>query len=161
MIPKRLIFFSLGLMFAFSLTAQQVSVYHPEEDASAALKQAIQKASIEGKHVFITIGGNWCPWCVMLDGYLKEHSSLDSIIRADYIPLKINYSREVPNLPIMEQLEYPNRFGFPVIVILNEKGERIHTQNSAYLEEGKSYDEKKWMDFFKGWNYKALHPEKK
>lgn len=33
------------------------------------------------------------------------------------------------------------------------KGKRIHTQNSAYLEDGKkSYDEKKGKYFLKAWN---------
>lgn len=161
MIRKTYILLSLILTIHFSLLAQQPTIYHPEADAKADLAKAIELAKAGEKHIFITVGGNWCSWCVALDGFLKENKQLDSLIHADYIPLKINYSREVPNKEIMQILEYPNRFGFPVIVILDNNGKRIHTQNTAYLELGKSYDEKKLMEFFKAWNFTAVHPEKK
>lgn len=162
MMMRRSIFLSvIMMMIQLGLQAQQVSVYHPDADAKSDLTQAIEQAKAAGKHVFITVGGNWCSWCVALDGFLKENKQLDSLIHADFIPLKINYSREVPNKEIMQLLEYPNRFGFPVIVILDDQGKRIHTQNTAYLELGKSYDEKKLMEFFKSWNYAAVHPDKK
>ena len=43
---------------------------------------------------------------------------------------------------------YPQRFGFPVFIILDDKGNRIHTQNSEYLEEGKGYNKDKIAEFF-------------
>ena len=49
-----------------------------------------------------------------------------------------------------------HRFGFPVFVILNEKGERVHTQNSAYLEKGEGYSEKEVVSFLNLWNKKAV-----
>ncbi|GAB6279950.1 MAG: hypothetical protein STSR0006_19930 [Lentimicrobium sp.] len=54
--------------------------------------------------------------------------------------------------------EYPQRFGFPVFVILNQKGERIHTQDSGLLESGENYDDKKVIQFLKNWSPKALDP---
>jgi hypothetical protein len=71
----------------------------------------------------------------------------------------LNYSKENKNLEALESLEYPQRFGFPVLVILDGKGRRIHTQNSAYLEKEKSYDEKKMIEFLKQWSPAALDPE--
>lgn len=162
---NRLLFLLLLILMscagAFSQKEQEIKVYHPEADAMADLEAAISQASVSGKHILIFIGGNWCPWCVLLDGWIKDHASVDSMIQADFVALKVNYSREVPNEKMMDRLEYPNRFGFPVIVVLNSKGQRIHTQNTAYLEEGKSYDEKKVLDFLKSWNVQALKPKKK
>lgn len=146
---------------AFSQKEQEIKVYHPEADAMSDLNAAISDASASRKHILIFIGGNWCPWCVHLDGWIKENPSVDSLIQADFVSLKVNYSREVPNEKMMERLEFPNRFGFPVIVVLNSTGQRIHTQNTAYLEQGKSYDEKKMLDFLKSWNAQALKPKKK
>ena len=51
---------------------------------------------------------------------------------------------------------YPERFGFPVFVILNEKGERVHTQNSAYLEQGEGYSEKEVLFFLNNWTKQAV-----
>jgi hypothetical protein len=72
----------------------------------------------------------------------------------------VNYSKENMNLPMLEKLHYPQRFGFPVFLILNEKGERIHTQNSAYLEKGDGYDKPKIMEFLGAWSKNALDPKK-
>jgi hypothetical protein len=54
---------------------------------------------------------------------------------------------------------YPQRFGFPVFIILDENGNRIHTQNSAYLEEGKGYSKDKIAEFFEAWSPAALDPK--
>jgi hypothetical protein len=85
---------------------------------------------------------------------------VDSLIRADYIYLMINYSKENKNMDVMKQLEYPNRFGFPVFVVLDGKGKRLHTQDSGLLEHAtvKGYDTTKVVTFLKQWNVKALDP---
>jgi hypothetical protein len=70
----------------------------------------------------------------------------------------LNYSNENKNFDLMAEFGYPQRFGFPVFVILNPDGTRIHTQNSAYLEEEKSYSEKKVIEFLKHWSPESLNP---
>ncbi|MDX5442362.1 MAG: thioredoxin family protein, partial [Hymenobacteraceae bacterium] len=62
--------------------------------------------------------------------------------------------------PVLEKLAYPQRFGFPVFVVLNSNGERIHTQNSAYLEEGQGYSKKKVLEFLGQWSPDALQPKR-
>jgi len=59
----------------------------------------------------------------------------------------------------MAELGYPQRFGFPVFVVLDDKGVRLHTQNSEYLEEGKGYSTDKILEFFKNWSTRALDPK--
>ena len=65
---------------------------------------------------------------------------------------------EVPlsNAEMMKMLGNPARFGYPVFVVLDENGKVIHTQDSALLEEGDSYNKKKVMSFFKLWTPKAV-----
>jgi hypothetical protein len=53
-------------------------------------------------------------------------------------------------------LENPQRFGFPVLVVLNSNGQRIHTQDSGLLESGDGYDPKKVIGFLKNWTPAAL-----
>jgi hypothetical protein len=73
----------------------------------------------------------------------------------------LNYSKENKNEDLFKKYDYPQRFGFPIFIILNEKGERIHTQNSEYLEDGKkSYDKKKVISFLENWSPAALDPTK-
>ena len=64
------------------------------------------------------------------------------------------------NDAIFAKYGYPQRFGFPVFIILDGKGQRLNTQNSEYLEDGKkSYDQKKVLSFLEQWSPKAMLPE--
>ena len=56
----------------------------------------------------------------------------------------------------MKRLGNPGRFGFPVLVILDEDGRVMHIQNSSFLEEEKSYNFKKVMEFFQNWTREAI-----
>lgn len=80
-------------------------------------------------------------------------------MKADYVFTLLNTSKEKKNLDVLAELDYPQRFGFPVMVILDQKGKRIHTQNSAFLEKEKSYDEKVVVQFLKHWSPAAIDPK--
>ena len=151
---------SLFLLTAISLSGFcQEKPYKPEANAKEDLKKAIEMAKYEDKHILVVVGGNWCPWCRLLDKYIKETGEVNKYIDEKYVMLKINYSKEQKNMDVMQELEFPNRFGFPVLLVLDENGKRIHTQNSAYLEEGKGYNGKTVMAFLRGWTKDALKPE--
>ena len=56
------------------------------------------------------------------------------------------------------QLGFPQRFGFPVIVITGAAGNRLHIQNSWYLKDGKdSYDREKFKSFLKNRTVRAVN----
>lgn len=78
---------------------------------------------------------------------------------ASYVFQLLNTSKEKKNLDILAEYKYPQRFGYPVILILDGDGKLIHTQNTVYLEKEKSYDEKKVFDFLKNWRPEALDPK--
>lgn len=159
----KIIFAITVFVFVTSKTYSQqdtIQLYNPDTNAIEVISNAVDKAKLENKHVLIQIGGNWCPWCIKLHNFIKEHESTDSLIQTDYIFIRVNYSKENKNLKIMEMLEYPQRFGFPVLIILNGDGQRLHTQNTAYREEGDSYNEKKFREFLLNWNRAAINPEK-
>jgi thioredoxin-related protein len=138
----------------------QAKPYNINTDAKADLQKAILAANAMNKHVLIQVGGNWCPWCLRFHAMATSAKKVDSLISADYVYLMINYSKENKNMDVMEQLEYPNRFGFPVFVILDGKGKRLHTQDSGLLEHAtvKGYDTAKVVTFLKMWNVKSLDP---
>ncbi|MBC7848302.1 MAG: thioredoxin family protein [Chitinophagaceae bacterium] len=152
---------SLSLLVVFICSAQDMkkfNLYKPEENAATELDKVVQQASKEGKNVFVQIGGNWCVWCARYYEYVNKDPQLDSIMKADYVVYHLNYSKENLNKEIMAKLGYPQRFGFPVFVILDDKGNRLHTQNSAYLEQDEGYDKQRVTDFLTTWNPKALDP---
>ncbi len=152
------IFFLVSSIFVFS--QDQAKPYNINADAKADLQKAILAANAQNKHVLIQVGGNWCSWCLRFHAIAIGLTKVDSLIRADYVYLLINYSKENKNMDVMKQLEYPNRFGFPVFVVLDGNGKRLHTQDSELLEHArvKGYDTTKVVSFLKQWNVKALDP---
>ena len=135
-------------------------LYHPDADAAKDIAAALQKAKAEKKYVLLQGGGNWCSWCIEFARFCKADPKIDSVINAGFIWYHLNYSKENKNEKIFQKYGYAQRFGFPVFIILNEKGERIHTQNSEYLEDGKkSYDQRKVQSFLEMWTPNALNPK--
>ena len=152
----------LGILSIILLTltvhAQPAKIYNPDADAKTDIQQAVKQATTEGKHVFLQIGGNWCPWCLKFHRFVDDNQEIKDYVNANYVVLKVNYSKENKNLDVLKSLDYPQRFGFPVFVILDGNGNRIHTQNSAYLEEDGGYSAKKVLTFYKQWSPEALDP---
>lgn len=147
------------LIFPAVLFAQDKQVYNPKADAKADIKEAIHQAQKEGKHIFLQIGGNWCPWCIKFHHFIEEDAELKKYMNDNFEVVKVNYDRENRQEELLTKLDFPQRFGFPVFVILNSKGERIHTQNSAYLEKDKTYNKDVILGFFKNWSPTAVNPE--
>jgi len=158
-IGKNLIVIIFSFLALHSV-AQTVSpkLYDPAADASADIARADKLAKAEHKHVLLQAGGNWCSWCLEFERFLRSHASLDSLAGRCYVVYHLNYSRENLNQAIFARYGYPQRFGFPVFIILDQEGNRLHTQNSEYLEQGKSYNEQKVMDFLVQWTPQALEP---
>lgn len=155
------VFFLCFIIFSFAtVNAQEkFNLYNPEADAKTEIASAVIKAKQENKHVFIQIGGNWCGWCKLFHKLTTADEELKSYISENYEVVHVNYSKENKNPEVLASLGYPQRFGFPVFVILDGDGQRIHTQNSGYLEEGEGHSKKKVMEFLQQWSPSALNPE--
>jgi thioredoxin-related protein len=155
------IFVLLFIFISGVLSAQDMTKFHlynPEENARKQIDAAIKKAKDEGKHVFIQVGGNWCIWCARFNDFVTSDKQIDSLMNANYVVYHMNWSKENKNSELLMKYNFPQRFGFPVFLILDAKGDLLHTQNSAYLEEGKSYSKEKVLGFFNDWTPKALDP---
>lgn len=158
---KQLFISILLLCFVSIVSAQDMKafkLYHPEENAEKVLAEKVKEAKASGKHVFVQIGGNWCIWCARFHEFITADKSIDSLINANYVVFHLNFSKENENKALLAKLGFPQRFGFPVFIILDGKGERLHTQNSAYLEEGKGYNKGRVTEFFSHWTPTAIAP---
>ncbi|MEO5571684.1 MAG: thioredoxin family protein [Bacteroidia bacterium] len=149
--------------FAQVKKEEKFEVYNPKAVPVEDLAKAVQQAMMQNKHVMIQIGGNWCKWCRVFYNFTKSDHEIDSVMNANYVVMHVNYSKENKNLPFLETMEFPQRFGYPVFVILNVSGQRIHTQSSWYLEDGNKkkdgYDREKVMAFLKDWSPAVLDPK--
>ena len=131
-------------------------LYNPAANATAEIAKAVLQAKKQGKFVLIQAGGNWCSWCLRFNKFVADDPQLDSIVKASFVVYHLNYSKENLNKEVFAKYGYPQRFGFPVFILLDGSGNRLHTQNSGYLEEGKGYNKDKVLEFFKNWVPAAL-----
>ena len=153
------IFFCL-MAYTVNAQTEKNKLYKPDANAEKDIAAILKKAKAEKKYVLLQGGGNWCSWCIEFARFCKADAKIDSVIDASFIWYHLNYSKENENKAAFAKYGYAQRFGFPTFIILNEKGERIHTQNSEYLEDGKkSYDSRKVQTFLEQWSPKALNPK--
>ncbi len=153
------IFIAIFTTVASGQDMTKFKLYHPEENAEKGIASAVEMAKKENKQVLVQIGGNWCIWCARFNEFVTGDKSIDSLVQANYVVYHLNYSPENKNDKLLAKYQFPQRFGFPVFLILNGKGDLIHIQNSEYLEEGKGYSKNKVIEFFKGWTTAALDPK--
>lgn len=156
---KKITFFLLFLSGTLTWAQQTSTLYNPMADAKKDIAEAIEKAQKEQKHVWIQVGGNWCPWCVKLDQFIANNDSIGTFLHSNFVSYHLNYSKENKNEELLARYRYPQRFGFPVWLILDAQGNLIHTQNSAYMEEGKGYNPSIVMEVLKHWSPAALDPK--
>lgn len=163
MLTKRNFITTALIILCVSLSNAQdktFSLYDPLTDATRQIDSLIGLAKTQKKHVFLQVGGNWCKWCRKFHEFTVANKTVDSLLTADFIVGHINYSKENKNPEVMERLGFPQRFGFPVFVILDGNGNRLHTQNTGYLEGSDGYDPDKVIEFLKHWGPGALEREK-
>ena len=153
------------ILSAFSILtfAQEKKLpYDTTANVRDDIKMAVEKAKKENKHVMIQFGGNWCPWCIRFHAMVQNDHLLDSLMKADYIYVLADVPRKKDqrDYELFRQYNYPNRFGYPVFVILDGNGKEIHIQDSGILEHctEKGYDTTKVVTFLRQWNVKALDP---
>lgn len=150
------LFMSLSGFVSFAQQTKKVSLYDTAANAEADIKKAVAIAAKEHKNVMLQIGGNWCIWCTRFHNTVSSNDTLSKLMKDNYVVVYVNYEKKNSGSPLWKELGYPQRFGFPVFVILDAKGNRIHTQNSAYLEEAKGHSPAKIAEFLEQWSPAAL-----
>lgn len=145
------------LFFSMQATSTDTTkLYHPYANAAEDVKAAVAKAKKEKKHVLIQVGGNWCVWCYRFNAFVQTDTTLKRLADDNFVIYHLNYSPENKNGSYLKKLGFPQRFGFPVLVVLDANGNRIHTQDSGLLEKGNGYDKDKVKAFFANWSPTAI-----
>lgn len=139
-------------------------VYDEKANPMEQIDRALEQAKAQNKYVVCQVGGNWCPWCLLLADYIEKDSVVSKMIADNYVWIHVNYhprrsaksAMAEQTKAMMKRLGNPHRFGYPVLVVLNEQGLVIHTQDSGLLEEGKGYNHDKVVSFLKAWTPAAV-----
>ncbi|MDE6094606.1 MAG: thioredoxin family protein [Muribaculaceae bacterium] len=138
-------------------------VYDETIDPNLQISEAVEKASSEGKYVVCQVGGNWCKWCLRLAAFIENDVEVKDMVDNNFVYIHVNYNPRNPSEAskggvdeMLSRLGNPGRFGYPALVVLGNKGEVLHIQDSSFLESGEGYDKKKVMRFFKNWTPAAV-----
>ncbi len=164
---KRLFIIFVGMAFAILTANAQGTlkkVYDETIDPIAQIDDAVAKAKAEDKFVICQLGGNWCPWCLRFADFVEKDTTVNRVVNENFVYIHVNYNpRKAAGdeaaqkaATLLKRLGNPQRFGFPVFVVLNREGEIMHIQDSSFLEEGKGYSEEKVIRFLKNWTPKVL-----
>ena len=151
-----LIFLFLTLKVAAN---DSTRLYNPRAHAEKDVAQLLLKAKRENKRLLLQVGGNWCIMCYRLNAFLQTDSTLKNLLNDNYLSYHLNYSLENKNAAYLAKLGNPQRYGFPVLVVLNADGERLHTQNMSLLLKGNGYDYDKIRNFLLQWRALAANPQ--
>lgn len=160
----------LMVMTVMTITAQTTlkKVYNENIDPMEQIDEALVKAKANGKYVVCQVGGNWCPWCLRFADFAEKNQAVNKVINDNFVYIHVNYNPRKAGgeeaakkaAKLMQRLDNPARFGFPVFVVLDANGNVLHTQDSSFLEEEKSYSEKKVLRFFNNWTPAAVENKK-
>ena len=158
---------SIALALTTFLTMAQTGlkkVYDENINPMTQIDEAVAKASSSEKFVICQVGGNWCPWCLRFADFISKDADIMKVIIENFVYAHINYNptkskgadQAEAAVALMNRLGNPQRFGFPVFVVLDQNGKVLHIQDSSFLEEGKGYSEKRVLRFFNNWTPKAV-----
>jgi thioredoxin-related protein len=146
---------SAGVLGAVSVStvAQElpylVDDYDPSRDPAADLQAAVQLATGQDKRILLQVGGQWCSWCKLLDRFVHEHPAVHGLLVKHFLIVKVNVDRENENVEFLRQ--YPQIHGYPHIFVLEGDGTFLHSQDTAALEQGRTYNEDVLLKFLEEW----------
>ncbi|MDR1075736.1 MAG: thioredoxin family protein [Xanthomonadaceae bacterium] len=123
--------------------------FDPARDPAKDLQTAIVEAKRNDKRIVLDIGGEWCPWCHILDQFIAGDAEVRRLRDANFVWMKVNYSEENENKAFLSQ--YPGVKGYPHLFVLDGDGNLLHSQFTGELEEGKGYNREKFLAFLNAW----------
>lgn len=153
---KTFLIFAWLFLSAATMRAQVAKVYDEQINPMEQIDAALKKAGETKRFVVAQVGGNWCPWCLKFADFIKKDAEISQTIDENFVYIHVNYPRQGAAKDLMDRLHNAGRFGYPVFVVMDEKGQVLHIQDSSFLEEGQGYDKEKVMRFFKGWTPEAV-----
>ena len=112
--------------------------FDPTRDSAKDLKAAMKQAEKEHKNIILDVGGNWCPWCIVLDRTLAGDAELHALIEKDYIVLHVNFSQENENKAFLAS--YPRAKGYPAWYVLSPEGKLLIAEDTSLLEQTHKLD---------------------
>jgi len=127
-----------------------VAGYDETADPFADLELTRERAQREGKRILLQVGGEWCVWCHILDRFIQEHAAISERLQSGYLIMKVTWTFQNQNRRFLSQ--YPEIPGYPHLYVLDSDGTFLHSQPTLELESGRSYNERRILEFLEAWS---------
>ena len=137
----------LALVLVASVAA--AAKFDPARDPAKDVAAAAAAAQAQGKRVMVDVGGEWCVWCHILDGFIESNPDVRALVDENYVVVKVNWSRENKNEAFLSR--WPAVNGYPHLFVLDASGKLLHSQDTGVLESGRGYDKAKFVEFLRKW----------
>ncbi|MCU0226414.1 MAG: thioredoxin family protein [Bryobacterales bacterium] len=132
---------------ATPIAAGEVHVFDPRRDASADIRNALQVAARDGKHVLLDVGGNWCSYCKLLDRFYVDNPDVLALRNRHFLYVKVNFSEENQNPDALQR--YGLIRGFPHYFVLDARGKLLRSQRVALLGSRTGYQPDRFRTFLR------------
>jgi thiol:disulfide interchange protein len=145
--------FSLAILLVMSTGSARAAsreIYPAPTQAKPDLAAALKTAAAAHKRILLDFGGNWCPDCVVLDGYFHDAANRQ-ILNANFVLVHVNIGKMDANLEIAEKYEVPLNKGVPALAVLDENGKLLYSQKSGEFEAMRSMESSAVTKFLVQW----------
>lgn len=121
--------------------------FDPTRNSNTDLQTAVASATKENKRIILDVGGEWCGWCIHMDKFFAANADLAKLRDENFVWVKVNMSEENENKEFLAK--YPTITGYPHLFVLEKDGTLLKSKDTVELEEGKTYNLKRFTDFLK------------
>jgi thiol:disulfide interchange protein len=142
-----LLFLTLLVLLPAQAAGNLPEKFDPARDAAADVATAVAMAQAQGKRVLVDVGGEWCSWCRLLDGFFAANADARKLRDDHYVWVKVNWSPDNRNETVLSR--WPRIQGYPHLFVLDGTGRLIHSQNTGLLEAGDDYDKARILAFLR------------
>jgi uncharacterized protein YyaL (SSP411 family) len=111
-------------------------IYDEKAKAESLIADAVTQAKKENRRVLIQWGANWCPWCHVLNRYLKTDKELAKIMLNDYDFVLVDVGRRTKNMELAKHYGVDlTKNGIPYLTVLDSDGKVIANQPTEPFEK--------------------------
>jgi thiol:disulfide interchange protein len=125
-------------------------LYDPDLDAAAAVEAALAKAKVDGKHVLLDFGADWCPDCHVLDAYFEDPRA-KAILDESYLVVRIDVGYFDKNLETATKYGNVIGVGIPSVVVLDAEGTKLVDTAAGELADSSRYTADDIVSFLTTW----------
>ena len=128
------------------------TAYDATQDGHAQIEAAKAAAKGKNKRVLVMFGGNWCKWCKALDGTFAANPDVKATLEKSFVLVHVDSDT---NGKLNDAWGNPFANGFPVLVVVDADGKKLHVQETGALERDDKtvgHDPDKVLTFLKQWS---------